>query len=424
MLSTRLPIFAPMSGPIRFVVLLLVLILVDWYAWRGIHTAMAARDSSFQRVVRWIYWGVSIAMLAVIVFSAMRLEKLNGPRNFSYLYSVIGVFLLLLLPKLLIVVFHGLEDLLELVRWAWGKLAPGAAEATDRSRLRFLSQVGLTLAAIPFTSVLYGFTRGWRHFNVQRVPIRSAKLPKAFDGLKVVQISDMHLGSFPAHTSVVQHGVDLINGEDPDLILFTGDLVNNYAEEVEPWLGQLQGMTAKLGKFAILGNHDYGDYSKWESEEAKRRNVEGVISHLQASGFRVLLDEHVPIEKDDERFTLIGVQNWGTRFQQYGDLAKAVAGTDAGQFRLLMSHDPTHWDAQVRATGIDLTVSGHTHGAQFGITVNGHTYSPAQWVYEEWAGLYEKDGLQLYVNRGFGFIGFPGRVGMPPEITVFTLHQA
>lgn len=411
-----------MSSLPRLAIALLLLFLIDWYAWRGIHTALALRGATVQRTARWVYWGVSIGMLALVIFSAMRMDKLNGPRNYAYLYTVVGVFLMLLLPKLVIVLFHGLEDLLEVVRWAWGKLAPGAATGPDRGRLRFLSQMGLALAAIPFTGVLYGFTRGWRHFNVARIPIRSGKLPKAFNGLKIVQISDMHLGSFPEQTPVVQHGVDLINAEEPDLILFTGDLVNNYAEEVEPWLDQLRGLKAKLGKYAILGNHDYGDYSKWPGEEAKQANLQRLIGHLRASGFRVLLDEHVPIQKDGERFSLIGVQNWGTRFQQYGNLAKAIAGTDPNGFRLLMSHDPTHWDAQVRAAGIDLMLAGHTHGAQFGITINGHTYSPAQWIYEEWAGLYEKGGLQLYVNRGFGFIGFPGRVGMPPEITVLTLN--
>lgn len=419
------PTFAPrMSAPLRFLAVLLVLLLIDWYAWRGIHTAIALRSAPFQRAVRWAYWGVSAAMLAVVLISAMRLEKLNGPRNFSYLYTIIGVLLMLLLPKLLIIIFHGLEDLLELMRWAWGKMAPGAAGDTDRGRLRFLSQMGLALATIPFTGVLYGFTRGWRYFNVERITIRSPKLPPAFEGLKIVQISDMHLGSFPEHTEVVQHGVDLINAEDADLILFTGDLVNNYAEEAEPWLEQLRGLKARLGKYAVLGNHDYGDYSQWPDEGAKRANVDRLIGHLKDSGFHVLLDEHVALEREGQRISLIGVQNWGTRFQKYGDLGKAVAGTSPDDFRLLMSHDPTHWDAQVRATGIDLMLSGHTHGAQFGITINGHTYSPAQWVYEEWAGLYEKEGLQLYVNRGFGFIGFPGRVGMPPEITVLTLHRA
>jgi predicted MPP superfamily phosphohydrolase len=284
--------------------------------------------------------------------------------------------------------------------------------------------LGLALAAIPFTSVLYGITRGWRNFNVARVAIQTPKLPKAFDGLRIVQISDLHLGSFPEHTEVVQHGIDLINAEKPDLILFTGDLVNNFAEEAEPWIEKLAGLQASLGKYAILGNHDYGDYSNWPSTAAKHENLERLKGHLRTMGFRLLLDEHLPIAKENAQFTLIGVQNWGTRFQQYGNLAKAVAGTDPAQFRLLMSHDPTHWDAQVRATGIDLMLAGHTHGAQFGITIAGRTYSPAQWVYEEWAGLYEKNGLQLYVNRGFGFLGFPGRVGMPPEITVLTLNRA
>jgi predicted MPP superfamily phosphohydrolase len=257
---------------------------------------------------------------------------------------------------------------------------------------------------------------------VAHVPIAARHLPKAFDGLRIVQISDLHLGSFSTDTDVVQHGIDLINEQRPDLILFTGDLVNNFADEAEPWLEKLSGLQATLGKFSILGNHDYGDYASWPSAAAKAANLEQLKAHHRTMGFRLMLDEHLPIEKDGERFTLIGVQNWGTRFQQYGNLAKAAAGTDPSSFRLLMSHDPTHWDAQVRATGIDLMLAGHTHGAQFGLTIMGRTYSPAQWIYEEWAGLYQKDGLRLYVNRGFGFLGFPGRVGMPPEITVFELH--
>lgn len=414
-----------LSFLLRFALLLLVLLAIDWYAWRGIHTALALRSTTLQRTVRIVYWAASIGVLALIVFASSRLNELHSAQNHAFLYTVIGVFILLLLPKLVIILFHGLEDLLELFRWAWGKLAPGAAaDAHDPGRLRFLSQLGLALAAIPFAGVLYGLTRGWRNFNVARVTVRSPKLPRAFDGLRIVQISDMHLGSFSADTDVVQHGIDLINAEKPDLILFTGDLVNNYAEEVEPWLQTVGQLQARLGKFSILGNHDYGDYSGWASAADKEANLDRLKAHHRTMGFRLLLDEHLPIEQDGDQFTLIGVQNWGTRFQQYGDLAKAVAGTDPSKFRLLMSHDPTHWDAQVRATGIDLMLAGHTHGAQFGLTINGHTYSPAQWIYEEWAGLYEKEGLQLYVNRGFGFLGFPGRVGMPPEITVMTLSCA
>ncbi|MCC6840474.1 MAG: metallophosphoesterase [Flavobacteriales bacterium] len=412
-----------MSVPFRIALALLVLFLIDWYAWRGIHTAIGLRSAGFQRGLRMAYWVVSVGMLAVIAFGMLRMQELRSANNHAFLFTVIGLFVLFLLPKVVIILFHGLEDLLELFRWVWRKWAPGAAHEPDPGRLRFLSQMGLALAAIPFTGVLYGLTRGWRNFHVAQVQVRSPKLPKAFDGLRIVQISDMHLGSFSTSTDMVRHGMELINAQRPDLILFTGDLVNNFAYEAEPWIETVASLEAPLGKFSILGNHDYGDYSNWPSAAAKHENLERLKAHHRAMGFRLLLDEHLPIEKEGERFTLIGVQNWGTRFQQYGSLAKAAAGTDPAQFRLLMSHDPTHWDAEVRATGIDLMLAGHTHGAQFGITINGHTYSPAQWVYEEWAGLYEKQGLQLHVNRGFGFIGFPGRVGMPPEITVLTLNR-
>lgn len=406
----------------RLILFVLVLLLIDFYAWRGISTAIGGVAIGFRRLLRLVYWAVSIGLLATIVFAASRMNELHASQNRAFMYTVIGILFLLLLPKLIIVIFHGLEDLVELGRQGWNKLAPRPTPAEDPGRIRFISQVGLALAAIPFTGVLYGLTRGWRNFNVARVPVKVRNLPKAFDGLRVVQISDMHLGSFRNSTQVVQHGINLINAQEPDLILFTGDLVNNFADEVEPWLDTIAGLQATLGKYSILGNHDYGDYSNWESAEAKQENFERLMAHHHTMGFHLLRDEHVAIEKDGESFSLIGVQNWGTRFQQYGNLAKAVEGTDPGKFRMLMSHDPTHWDAEVRDTGIDLMLAGHTHGAQFGITVNGHTFSPAQWLYEQWGGLYEKDGLQLYVNRGFGFIGFPGRVGMPPEITVLTLE--
>lgn len=411
-----------MSSLLRLLIILSVLFLIDWYAWRGIHTAIGQWSTAVQRAVRITYWVVSVGMVAVIGFAGFRIQELHSSHNRAFLYTAIGIFVLLLLPKLVIILFHGLEDLLELVRLAWSKLAPGAGNYPgDDGRITFLSKMGLVLAAIPFAGVLYGLTRGWRNFHVAQVNIKARNLPKAFDGLRIMQISDMHLGSFSTDTDVVQHGIDLINEQRPDLILFTGDLVNNFAEEAEPWLEKLSGLKAALGKYSILGNHDYGDYSTWPSAAAKAANLEQLKAHHRTMGFRLLLDENLQIEKDGERFTMIGVQNWGTRFQQYGNLAKALAGTDPSQFRLLMSHDPTHWDAQVRATGIDLMLAGHTHGAQFGITIAGHTYSPAQWIYEEWAGLYQKQGLQLYVNRGFGFLGFPGRVGMPPEITVLTL---
>ncbi len=409
---------------LNFAVFLAILVLIDVYAWKGISTALGSVSATTRRWVRWIYWAESIGMIALLIWMSISIQDLRANRNYSFVFSLAALLILFLLPKVVIVIFHGVEDLLQGLRWLWFTIAPGAhADGEPISRLRFVSQLGLALAAIPFGAVLYGVTKGRRNFRVQHQIIRSPKLPAAFDGLRIVQISDMHLGSFPSGTDIVRTGVNLINEQDPDLILFTGDMVNDYSEEAEPWLETLKDMKARIGKFSILGNHDYSDYANWPDPVAKRANLEKLKEHHRTLGFRLMLDEHLPVEKDGERFTLIGVQNWGVRFQQYGDLKRAIAGTDKSQFRVLMSHDPTHWEAQVQEEGIDLTLSGHTHGAQFGITIAGQTYSPAQWVYKQWAGHYEQDGMHLYVNRGFGFIGFPGRVGMPPEITVLELRR-
>lgn len=347
-------------------------------------------------------------------------------RDHSYVFSLVALFLLFFLPKLVIVVFHGLDDLLHLGRWTWGKLLPGAPEVSGETmgRANFLSQLGLIASTVPFAAVLYGVTKGRRKFNVARVRIESPGLPEAFNGLRVVQISDLHLGSYGDDLSIARDGVELINAESPDLLLFTGDMVNDYADEAEPFIPVFAGAQARMGKYSILGNHDYSDYVKWDSTTAKRANLEKLTDIHRQMGFKILLDEHVTLERGGDRIGLLGVQNWGRRFQQYGDLDKAMYGSEQLPFRILMSHDPTHWDEKVLGTGIDLTLSGHTHGAQFGVRLNGVVYSPAQWVYKHWAGLYAEGNQRLYVNRGFGFIGFPGRVGMPPEITVFELWKA
>jgi predicted MPP superfamily phosphohydrolase len=413
-------------GITGLLVFLFILLLIDLYAWKGVGTALNGASPGIRRGARIGYWAVSIGVLGMIVWMALNFQSWRMTKSHSFAFSLVAIVMLFLLPKLVIVIFHGVEDLIQLARWIWSRFAPGAPEAGGEpiTRLRFLSQIGLALAAIPFGGVLYGITHGRRYFKVARETVRSSRLPAAFNGLRIVQISDMHLGSFPLDTDIVQRGIDLINAEQPDLVLFTGDMVNDFATEAEPWIGHLARIEARIGKFSILGNHDYSDYAQWPSAQEKAANLAELKKHHATAGFRLMLDEHLPIERDGERFTLIGVQNWGKRFQQYGDLKKAVAGTDPAQFRLLMSHDPTHWEEQVMAEGIDLTLSGHTHGAQFGITIAGQTYSPAQWVYKQWAGRYDQDGMSLYVNRGFGFIGFPGRIGMPPEITVIELGSA
>lgn len=413
-------------GMIGFFIFLGVLVLIDMYAFKGVNTAISGASPGLKRWVRLLYWAGSIGMLALLIWVAVSIQDLRSTRNHSFMFSLAALFMLFFLPKVVIILFHGLEDLIEVGRWLFDKLTPGDPVATGEpiTRLRFISQVGLALSAIPFAGVLYGITHGRRNFRIERVHLNAPNLPAAFDGLRIVQISDLHLGSFPSGTDIVRKGVDLINEERPDLILFTGDMVNDYADEAEAWVGTLKDLRARIGKFSILGNHDYSDYARWDSQEAKRANLERLKKHHAAMGFRLMLDENTRVERDGEAITLLGVQNWGRRFQQYGDLAKTLHGHDPSTFRILMSHDPTHWEEQVLGTGIDLTLSGHTHGAQFGITIAGQTYSPAQWVYKRWAGLYNEGAQHLYVNRGFGFIGFPGRVGMPPEITVIELQKA
>ncbi|MBK9273773.1 MAG: metallophosphoesterase [Flavobacteriales bacterium] len=414
-----------MRGLLGFVVFLVVLVLIDLYAYKGVHTAVSGWTQGGRRAVRLIYWALSIGMLALLVWVAVSIQDLRSTRNHSFMFSLAALFMLFFLPKVVIILFHGLEDLIEAGRWLFDKLTPGDPVSSGEpiTRLRFISQVGLALSAIPFAGVLYGITHGRRNFRIERLHISAPHLPAAFDGLRIVQISDLHLGSFPSGTDIVRKGVDLINEERPDLILFTGDMVNDYADEAEGWVDTLKDLQARIGKFSILGNHDYSDYARWDSPEAKKANLERLKRHHQTMGFRLMLDENTRIEREGEAITLLGVQNWGRRFQQYGDLAKTLQGHDPSTFRILMSHDPTHWEEQVLGTGIDLTLSGHTHGAQFGITIAGQTYSPAQWVYKRWAGLYTEGAQRLYVNRGFGFIGFPGRVGMPPEITVIELRR-
>jgi hypothetical protein len=406
-------------------ILLAVIVAIDLYAYKGLNTALGNHSLILRRMVRFVYWFVSIGILSVIIYSVVTMQNPQVKRDHSWAFSLVALFLLFFLPKLVMVLFHGMDDLLHFGRWLWAKLLPGVVDGSGEQidRVRFLSQLGLILAAIPFTGVLYGVTKGRSRFNVARVPVRSSRLPEAFHGLRIVQISDMHLGSYGGDPALVRNGVDLINAEQPDLIVFTGDLVNDYADEAEPFIAELGRLQARIGKYSILGNHDYSDYPKWPDPASKAANLKRLKEIHSEMGFRLLLDEHESLERNGARIGLLGVQNWGHRFQQYGDLAKTLRGTEGLPFRILLSHDPTHWEHQVLGTGVDLTLSGHTHGAQLGVKVGNTTYSPAQWIYKHWAGLYADNEQQLYVNRGFGFIGFPGRVGMPPEITVLELQR-
>lgn len=292
------------------------------------------------------------------------------------------------------------------------------------SRSPVVTQLAIFLSGIPFFSLVYGVTKGKHDYKVHRHVISFPDLPEEFDGITVTQISDVHAGSF-RNRNAVSRGIDLINAQKSDIFVFTGDLVNNKAEEIEPWVDLFSEIKAPLGKFAVLGNHDYGDYVRWSSVAAKRENLDRLIRHHAALGHRLLLDDYAILEKNGAKIAIAGVENWGKGFSTRGDLESAVGVLPADMFKILLSHDPSHWDAEVKhhPSNIQLTLSGHTHGMQFGIEIPGLKWSPVKYRYPNWAGLAKWENKFLHVNRGFGFLGFEGRVGIWPEITVLELRR-
>jgi predicted MPP superfamily phosphohydrolase len=299
------------------------------------------------------------------------------------------------------------------------------------SRRKFISSIALGLASLPFGALLYGMYKGKYNYKVLKYTLEYDDLPDAFDGYQITQISDVHSGSFD-NADKVAYGIDLINKQKSDVLLFTGDMVNNEAAEMEPWKELFSKLEAKDGKFSVLGNHDYGDYKEWHHEKAendrlKKENVNALMKLQKDMGFDLLLNESRFIEKDGERIALVGVENWGKGgFKKSGDLQKAKAEIDKNDFKIVLSHDPSHWEAEVipDAYHYHLTLSGHTHGMQFGIEIPGwFKWSPVKWRYKQWAGIYKEKGQFINVNRGFGFIGYPGRFGIWPEITVITLKK-
>lgn len=369
--------------------------------------------------------------IVIYVFTHFTRDIAHHP-NYHLFYIGFGFLILILLPKLVAASFHLIDDIVHLFKWIASLLinnnSTPSSTKNPLTRWEFISKAGWILAAIPFISVLYGILRGRYAFRIERTKLAFSNLPKSASGLRIVHISDIHIGSFFNDFNPVKHGIAMVNSLEPDIIFFTGDLVNNSADEVDGWEEVLSGLQAKYGKYSILGNHDYGDYVNWPSAAAKTQNLEKLKKHHENLGMRLLLNEWVPFTTPEgETFEIIGVQNWGSGgFAKYGDLSKAMENTNAKNFQLLLSHDPSHWDAKVLGqTNIDLTLAGHTHGMQFGVEIPGIVkWSPIQYKYPRWGGLYTVKDQHLYVNRGFGFLGFPGRVGMPPEITLIELESA
>ncbi len=349
--------------------------------------------------------------------------------GFSHSHGYAFAFLAtILVPKLLLLIIMFGEDMGRIISYAYQSVVNSSADKSVSlpNRRRFISQLALGLAAIPFASFLYGISRGKYNFRVLNYTLHFDDLPEAFDGYKITQISDIHSGSFD-NLNKVDYAIDLINSQGADLLLFTGDMVNNKAEEMHPYMDMFKRLQAKDGMFSVLGNHDYGDYIRWESDDAKAKNLDDLKSIQKEIGFDLLLNDSRIIEKSGERIAVVGVENWGKGgFKKAGDLAKAVESIKSDDFKILLSHDPSHWDAEVvkHDYHFHLTLSGHTHGMQFGIEIPGlFKWSPVKWRYKQWAGIYEHLGQFINVNRGFGYLAFPGRVGIWPEITVIELKR-
>ncbi|MEX0273669.1 MAG: metallophosphoesterase [Flavobacteriaceae bacterium] len=338
-----------------------------------------------------------------------------------------GIFFAFLTLALLLTVCMFLEDVVRFFAWIFNKMAvSGSENGAFPARRKFISTVALGLAAIPFGALLYGMYRGKYNYKVLSYALEFDDLPDAFDGYTITQISDVHSGSFDDRDKVA-YGIDLINRQKSEVIVFTGDMVNNRTDEMYPWKDLFATLDAPDGVFSVLGNHDYGDYVEWPSAEDKHQNLEDLKTLQREMGFDLLLNESRYLERQGQRVALIGVENWGVGgFKKAGDLKKASAGIGKNDFKILMSHDPSHWENQVIHDDYHyhLTLSGHTHGMQFGIEIPGwFKWSPVKWRYTYWAGIYKEMGQYINVNRGFGFIGYPGRVGIWPEITVITLKK-
>jgi predicted MPP superfamily phosphohydrolase len=404
--------------PALIIALFIIFILaMDLYALRGILDLFySGRENS--PIFYYIYWGVTLLMIITLILTGSRFQQLRDPSRFFGTMLVMGIFLMLYIPKILFNATQLLGDLTSLISHLFNH-NPGTLK-------KWFLIPGLLLGLLTFFAFGMGMARGRTHVKVFRENIKIPSLPKSFDGLRIVQLSDIHLAGFYNHPGYIKKVVKMVNGLNPNLVCFTGDMVHNFSEEIDPFIGILSEIEAPLGKYAVLGNHDYGAYFKWDSKDEEEANLERVKAQIRASGFDLLLNEHRTIKLNGDSLEIIGVENWGKPpFPQLGELDRAMSGVDPEHLSILLSHDPSHWDLQVRQKKeIDLTLSGHTHGMQFGIEIGRFRWSPSQWTYRQWGGLYKENRQYLYVNRGLGYTGFPGRVGIRPEITLLTLQPA
>jgi predicted MPP superfamily phosphohydrolase len=405
----------------RLLIFIVIIGLLEYYTFQSVKTVIKGN------IWYILYWVLSVGILVNFIVQILILDRNNGV---TFRFSLALILLILFcVPKLVVGITLLGEDIYRGLVYVYDnviKSNTNNGSPSFQSRRKFVSQIALGLAAIPFASILYGVIKGKYNFKVLKYTLHFEDLPDAFDGYRLTQISDVHSGSFD-NINKVEYAIDLINEQQSDIIVFTGDMVNNKAEEMKPYMDVFKKLKAKDGLYSVLGNHDYGDYVSWDSKEAKKQNLEDLKTIQKEIGFDLLLNENRFIEKEGQRIAIVGVENWGKGgFKKAGDLKKASSLIDKDDFKILLSHDPSHWDEEVvnDKYHYHLTLSGHTHGMQFGIEIPGwFKWSPVKWRYKQWAGIYETLGQYINVNRGFGYLAFPGRVGIWPEITVIELKK-
>ncbi len=414
----------------RLLIFLGIFLLAEYYAYTVVRSAMRTLPSNIKTILTVVYVLLTIITWAGF-FSFRFIDWAKVPHLLRNIY--VAFTLGFIVGKALILIVMLGDEVRRFFVWIWSIFskpaiaATTAAEVTGNGITRsvFIQRVALILGGTALGGFMYGITNRY-NYKIRRIQLSLKNLPAAFRGMKIVQISDIHSGSFDSHHAV-QRGVEKVLEEKPDMIFFTGDLVNNKADEIQPYTDIFAKLSAPLGVYSILGNHDYGDYVQWPNPEAKATNLQWLKDTHGKMGWRLLMNEHVVIEKGNDKIAVVGIENWGAKagFPKYGKMNEAYAGLAEKNipFKMLLSHDPSHWDAEVRKTytDIDITFSGHTHGMQLGVEIPGLKWSPVQYVYKKWAGLYQEGEQYLYVNRGFGFLGYPGRLGILPEITVVEL---
>jgi len=405
----------------------LILLIIDLYVFQAFRVMVKGKSLFRKKTIYLVYWGLTtIIFLAFLSYNL--LPPSTFPHKFRY-FMIVGT-IIIYFAKLFSVVFLFVDDLIRfgrsLLRAFTKKKVIDNSESSKITRSQFLAKSAAMAGAIPMVAMTFGIVSGAHDYRIRRQKLRFPDLPSSFDGLKIIQISDIHSGSFYNKTAV-KGGIDMVLEEKPDVVFFTGDLVNDETKEVKDYIEIFEKVKAPLGVYSTTGNHDYGKYRIWPSTKAEKQNFKDLIEAHRLLGWDLLMNEHRFLDVDGDRIAVIGIENWGTgRFPKYGKMNQAYPGTEDTPLKILLSHDPSHWDAQVRPEfpDIDLMLAGHTHGFQFGIEAGDFKWSPSQWMYKQWAGLYQEGKQYLYVNRGYGYIGYPGRIGILPEITVIELQKA